>query len=399
MTVKASNCATLKLIPELWMDMAKESYKTLKAHIDNSILPNILMNYGAGTKAMDQIEEAINWRFFDQIPHTPLHLLNAMQRLISETYFEAPFLETLEALVRQPNKLNGIELAKTNRTSDRTGHSNDISLRPSVMRQTSNVYVYTFHISNSMDLRGIINYFGGASHSSELPFLMGPSLFQQISRRKFTANELKLCKKVREKFGNFIKKGNPTPDRLYDAWQPYTDRQKFIQILGEQSPDAEMFGSTTFTPSFEMNRAILEKILLSAPGDTETRIISNAGNPYQIGASENAIGTRTSKNYLGDYETNGYYNALTKVYSFWNKLLPGFYRHHRLDDLKNNKARDASGDDGTGRGPLTAGVVNGSKYKHAFFSMLILVCLLLAVLCVCVYILKKNHQNIDTSFL
>lgn len=295
-------------IAELWMDMAKESYDTLKSYIDKTILPNILTHYGVGNQAMEQIQEAINWRFFDQIPRTPLHLLNAMQRLVSETHFEAPLLETIEALVRQPNGIDAVELVSSPDVNQTEASTDSTTTQRTVPRQPKTVYVYTFHTSNSMDLRGIINYFGGASHSSELPFLFGPSLFQSISRRKFSATELKLCKKVRQLFGNFIKKGVPTPDRLFDAWRPYTGRQKYIQILGE--PGSELFGST---PSFEVNRAELETILRSAPGDTETRIISN-GNPYQIGSLEPAAGgTRTSKNYLGGYETNGYYNTLTKV--------------------------------------------------------------------------------------
>lgn len=371
--------------------MAKEGYNTLKVYIDKTILPNILIHYGVGDRFITEIEETINWRFFDQIPKTSLHLLNAMQRLISETKFEAPLLRTIEALVHvsRPDRSEQTHLIATENNDSYTGTS--------AKHLPRTVYVYTFHTSNSMDLRGIINYFGGASHSSDLPFLMGPSLFQQISRRKFTANELKLCKKVRQLFGNFIKKGNPTPDRLYDAWRPYTAKQKNIQMLGE------LLGSSSFMTSFETNKDELETILRSAPGDTETRIVSNAVNPYQIGY-ENRVrnindGSRASKSYFGGYETNEYYSSLSKVYTFWNELLPKFYQNRRSvtnTDVDLNSRLDA---DGNGSGPLLSGVATGSKYKHAFFSMLILVCLLLAVLCVCVYILKKSHQSIDTSFL
>jgi hypothetical protein len=37
------------------------------------------------------------------------------------------------------------------------------------------------------------------------------------------------------------------------------------------------------------------------------------------------------------------------------------------------------------------------KYKHAFFSMLTLVCLLLAILGLCVYLLKKNNQSLASA--
>lgn len=90
---------------------------------------------------------------------------------------------------------------------------------------SSNLFVYVFHHSNSMDMRGNINYFGGeftlslmqiktnrdrisgAQHSSDLPFLFGPSLFKQISRRRLSQTEEKLCKKFKQLFGDFIKTG------------------------------------------------------------------------------------------------------------------------------------------------------------------------------------------------
>lgn len=72
---------------------------------------------------------------------------------------------------------------------------------------TGPVYAYLFHHPNSMDMRGRINYFGGASHSSDLPFLMGPSLYREIGRKRLTQLEDKLCKKIRSLFAEFIKGG------------------------------------------------------------------------------------------------------------------------------------------------------------------------------------------------
>lgn len=47
----------------------------------------------------------------------------------------------------------------------------------------------------------------GAQHSSDLPFLFGPSLFKQISRKRLSQTEEKLCKKFKQLFGDFIKVG------------------------------------------------------------------------------------------------------------------------------------------------------------------------------------------------
>lgn len=393
--------------------MAKEGYVTLKTYIDQTILPNILKHYEIADVHANGIGDTINWRFFDQIPETPLHLLGAMQRLISETKFEAPLLKTIEALSQTPSK------SSQQRGNESVASEPAMQLQPQI-QSPKTIYAYAFHIANSMDLRGIVNYFGGASHSSDLPYLMGPSLYQQISRRKFTTNELKLCKRVRQLFGNFIKKGNPTPDRLYDAWRPYTAKQKNIQMLGDVLGAGTIGGggggtadATSFIANFELNRAELEAILRAAPGDTETRIVSNSiHNPYQLAPNgnnnpKNGIdGSRTSKSYLSmDYETTEYFNSLSKVYTFWNDLLPKFQRHRRLLAATSNgrtneiDSNDTSYVDRNANDQFAAGIGTGSKYKHAFFSMLILVCLLLSVLCVCVYILKKNHRNIDTSFL
>lgn len=46
---------------------------------------------------------------------------------------------------------------------------------------------------------------------------------------------------------------------------------------------------------------------------------------------------------------------------------------------------------------ITCIILASPKYKHAFFSMLTLVCLLLAILGVCVYILKKNNKSISSA--
>lgn len=53
----------------------------------------------------------------------------------------------------------------------------------------------------------IVIFVAGASHSSDLPFLLGPSLFQQIGRKKMTMSEEKLCKRMRQLFADFIKTG------------------------------------------------------------------------------------------------------------------------------------------------------------------------------------------------
>lgn len=386
---------------ELWVELAREGYNPLKKYITTTIIPNIIDHYGFDSDAVEQVQETINWRFFYRIPQTAAHLLNAMQRLLSETKFETPFLETLERLTME----------ETETTINVTQHRSS-SLKSSLERRRAQktFYVYSFHHTKTVDIRGAVNYFGGASHTSDLIILMGPSLYQQISRRKLTADEVRLCKKIRNFFTNFIKYGNPTPGRMFDAWHAYTRAQKFIQLIGDVTASTDVnsiinsFGDNSmFIADIDKNKVEIDHIIHG-----QMRVVSsNAINPYNIGNDNSqkdiAESVRMSKNYFGAYDTtatSNYYTVLSKINSFWMELLP---KMNALSDMRisnyttNIFSRINAQDDPLHIAAIAAG--HGSKFKHAFFSMLILVCLLLAVLCVCVYILKKNQRNIDTSFL
>ena len=118
-----------------------------------------------------------------------------------------------------------MERQKVENKNVTTGKLLDFSTVEQQRSVKSNLFVYVFHHSNSMDMRGNINYFGGkrtfnndsivklkitflgAQHSSDLPFLFGPSLFKQISRKRLSQTEEKLCKKFKQLFGDFIKTG------------------------------------------------------------------------------------------------------------------------------------------------------------------------------------------------
>lgn len=381
---------------ELWLELAREGYEPLKKYVTTTLLPNILVHYGFVNGATEQVRRMISWRFFDRIPQTTSYLLNAMQRLISETKYETPFLETIERLTSaQPMNVSTLSADDT------------VAIESAIQRRAQKTfYVYSFHHSKSIDIRGATNYFAGAGHTSDLLFLMGPSLFQQISRRKLSSMEMRLCRRFRNLFSEFIKTGNPTSGRIFDAWRPYTAKQKFVQILGDVSSNSESIDSLTtttttmnlaengiFSADLEKNSVEIENMIHG-----QTRVIStNILNPYRIGKEnlpQNPTDeARMSKSYLGVYETSEYYNALTKINSFWLDLLP------EMSSLRwsNEQFSRTNIDDD----PLyiAMAAASGSKFKHAFFSMLILVTLLLAVLCICVYILKKNQRNIDTSFL
>lgn len=352
-------------------------------------------HYGFTSSGSEQIRQTINWRFFDQIPRTIPHLLDAIQRLQSEAKFERPFFETIELMSRdrdsEANVINQARMVVSSAlSSDEVVQLDDgimehrafadMSTDEEVVRNypPPPLFVYSFQQGMSMDLRGRTNYFGGAGHTSDLLFLMGPSLFQQIGRRKMSQSEERLCKKIRRYFVDFVKTGNPTPGRLFDAWAPYKSSHKFVQLLGDQTETKEEMGY--------LNRNQLQIAqMLSGDNDANNAVTNN--NPYSIDNSR--IDTSAvPKSYLPDPNHSAYYLQIGKIASFWDELLP-----------KMTKLRNADGTSNPSRQDIDLTDPTSSKFRHAFFSMLALVCLLLAVVGVCLYILQRNRQTIDTSYL
>lgn len=195
-----------------WIDLARHGYGSLRKYIEKTSIGNILEHFSFTGFGETQIRETINWHFFDRIQKTPAYLLNALLRLISETKFEVPFFETIELLSNADDSggkdsLESDLYFSVNSLGNKT-LNNIISKRlKRQVKDESKLFVYSFQQSGSIDMKGNVNYFGGASHSSDLPFLLGPSLFQQIGRRRLNQAEDKLCKKIRELFAEFIKSG------------------------------------------------------------------------------------------------------------------------------------------------------------------------------------------------
>jgi Carboxylesterase family len=339
----------------------------LKAYIDDTILPNVIEQFRFPVAARKQVKETISWRFFDQLPPDPPYLINAMQKLLTETKSVYPFYQTIELIANPP-----------------AGLANDTApAEPTNSSKAGPFYVYVFQHSNSMDLRGKINYFGGASHSSELPFLFGPSLFQQIARRRLSQNEDKLSKKFRSLIVEFIKTSNPTPGRLFDTWHPYTADQKYVKMIGSRL-DKHTSAETSVDSTFEDNLQRIEQMLI--PVTEEIQIVTSAINPYNLSPRDQLqeAATRTGKNafYIDEAKNSEYYYYMRRVYGFWNDFLPKLAKMER---------RFTDGVDEAD--PIGFTEQDTQKYKHAFFSMLTLVCLLLAILGVCVYILKRNTDS------
>lgn len=99
---------------------------------------------------------------------------------------------------------------------------------------------------------------------------------------------------------------NPTPNRLFDAWKPFTDRSKYIKILGTKIDD--LFRSKTLKDfQFEKNHEKIENLL---------RIGAQFEDPRYSAFSQN-----TSNVHLSEEKNIDYYLYLKKINKFWTEYL------------------------------------------------------------------------------
>uniref|UniRef100_A0A1I8JUG7 Carboxylesterase type B domain-containing protein n=1 Tax=Anopheles funestus TaxID=62324 RepID=A0A1I8JUG7_ANOFN len=382
-----------------WVELARQSIDSLKKYINDTLLPNIIERYDFQGIGQDQIRETINWRYFDQIPQTTAHHIHAIIKIISETRYEIPFYRTLQALSFQNQTASPPSAVNKHVENEFESAENNADKRNNISRS----YVYLFHHPNSMDMRGKINFFGGASHSSDLPFLMGPSLYREIGRRRLSLVEDKLCKKIRSLFTEFVKGGNPTPGRQFDSWKPYSNELKHIKLISAKPESFHRNDHTSLENTFEDNlQEIEDKIIGTVDAQEPASNVNTSRNPYNLNPNIQADqeNSRTSKNavFLASARDSEYFYYLRKMDSFWGQFLPKLSQimnetnqeklRNRRIDLTLEEEQD-----------LFRETAAASKYKHAFFSMLTLVCMLLAVLCMCVYILKKNTNTNLSSIL
>lgn len=154
--------------------------------------------------------------------------------------------------------------------------------------------------------------------------------------------------------------------------------------------------------------------------DTEERIqvvVSSAHpvatqqfNPYHLSNINNGYeeGHRISRQFdvpaPNVAKNTDYYFYLRRIYSFWYEYLPSLYKNYQDRTGRASSEQDKLLESGEwpnsrkNEEKLNFWFIPATpKYKHAFFSMLTLVCLLLAILGVCVYILKRNNKSISSA--
>lgn len=90
--------------------------------------------------------------------------------------------------------------------------------------------------------------------------------------------------------------------------------------------------------------------------------------------------------YINDAQDLAYHKHLEQVYSFWRRFLVRIQKNAQQQTTTLNGKRDRNDDEQSSEYEAA-----NQKFKHAFFSMLTLVCLLLVILLICIYLLKKNN--------
>lgn len=179
------------LIAELLMNYGKQGYRKFKSFIETNVLPTLLkrshfdgfnkrqvgsQKFKSHPKSFQihpqkQIRDAINWHYFQQVPKTTSHLLNSLIKITTEIAYELPLFKTIE-LLTAPYDLQrdqivfsdqnvSMEQQKVENKSVTSGKLLDFGTVEQQKSVNNNLYVYVFHHSNSMDMRGNINYFGG----------------------------------------------------------------------------------------------------------------------------------------------------------------------------------------------------------------------------------------------
>ncbi|XP_013113382.1 acetylcholinesterase isoform X2 [Stomoxys calcitrans] len=338
-------------LPDYWLELARDNYESLKSYVNYTLLKAFI---GAnGPNSNQHILEALNWRYFNSGPDGDrIQLLASMQKFISEYEYEIPFYRLLNQM--------------------------------SNMSSTSEIYAYIYDFANTMDMRGKVNLFAGASHSSDLPLIFGPSLFQQISRRRFTIDEEKMFRKMRTPIINFIKSGNPNPGRVYEGWLPYTQKEKFIFNLGEawisqrgDILDLDMANIPKIEQLLDSERALSVRSRLNR---------NQFNNPYQMPSDKRSI-QNASMNLISKRNSE-YALHLKRVYGYWQVFLPQSFSSNGQysDDIVTQRLlyMEASAD--------------AARYKQGFFVMLILVSVLMALLGLCIYLLRRNPLEPSPHF-
>ncbi|XP_017471827.1 PREDICTED: carboxylesterase 1C isoform X1 [Rhagoletis zephyria] len=330
-----------------WLNLAREGYQAIRDYVNFTLIPSVLQRFHMEVR--NKVKYVLNWFYFSGDAGSSVKsLLYSMQRLISEYFFELPFYRTLNVLASR--------------------NSSDVP----------KVYAYVFDASNSMDIRGKVNWFGGASHTSDLLLLLGPSMFQQISRRRLTTAEDRISRKFRKALINFIKSDMAKSTSSYEPndWLPYTNEHQFVKYFGETE---KLETRRSYFLDFAGNVAEIEKMLQNGKEIPENGLSRTNRNDRR------GIDNGQSKLFLKNQTDFGYAAHLKRVASFWQIFIPNVPVYEDQSGYDNNNVPLGQ------RKQLKEATADAVRYRKGFFVLLSLIAALLSVLALCVYILHRDH--------
>ncbi|XP_012160753.2 carboxylesterase 1C [Ceratitis capitata] len=338
-------------VEQRWLNLAREGYRSFRDYVNYTVVRSILRRFNAHIR--DKVRFAINWFYFSgEANESVKHLLYSMQRLISEFFYEMPFYRLLKIL--------------TTKEQDTT--------------ITTSVFAYVFDVTKSMDMRGKVNYFGGASHSSDLLLLLGPSMFQQVSRRRLSAEEDYISRNFRKVIINFITSGSDTSTLYFKSNKcfSYTMENPFICSFNEAENGIQSGTKGYYFSDFLRNSNEIDKILQNV--EISDKSLSRGNRKYTGRNNDDERGF-----YAKNQTEYGYVMHLKRVYHFWQIFVQNIPFYGTENDYDNINAPSGQ------QKLLKEAAADAARYRKGFFALMILVVLLLGVLAMCVYILHRDQ--------
>lgn len=112
---------------------------------------------------------------------------------------------------------------------------------------------------------------------------------------------------------------------MYDAWHPFTFKQKYIRVLDSTTESLYRPASGVNSPETELNLEKIEALLHQNQDEIQIVTSDIAYNPYSLNNEKDIDQiARQSKTigFIDVVKDSEYYYYLKKIYAFWDNFLP-----------------------------------------------------------------------------
>ncbi|XP_037080714.1 cholinesterase 1-like [Pollicipes pollicipes] len=168
-------------------------------HVLRRVVVPRLLDQHQLTARRSLLEGVLSYRYIDSVPPGSQQLMLAsFVKIFSDAYFVAPLYGFLELYARSG----------------------------------APIYAYAF-TERGPDIFGNVVALEGASHGSELLYLLGPSLFRTLVGGTYGPAQQRLGQKLTAYWKGFITEGDPVRGRFGERWERFTlDRPVFHNLVG-----------------------------------------------------------------------------------------------------------------------------------------------------------------------